>query len=753
MKQITQDFRSGGLCLQEVPAPASLEGGVLVQNAFSLISAGTERLLMDLAKKSLLGKARERPDLVRQLVRKARAEGLAAAIRKANSRLDVPVPLGYSCAGVVAASDGAEFAPGDRVACAGNRYAHHAECVAVPRNLCVPIPEGVALSQAAYVTLGAIALQGVRIAGPMLGERFAVIGLGLLGQLAAQLLVANGCRVVGIDIDPAKSALAERLGAERGLTRGRDDVEAAVATWSGGRGVDGVLLTAASPSNDPIELAGALCRLKGRVVAVGVTRMDVPRRVYYEKELELRLSRSYGPGRYDPEYEERGRDYPYAYVRWTERRNMEAFLELIAAGRVNVDSLTTHTFAIEDAEAAYALVSGGSEPFLGILLRYPEEPSRARRVDLPGAGAKPRFPVSAGASLTRGERRGAVGLGMVGAGNFARGVLLPALAGIPGVERVGVVSATGVSARSAAERFGFAYCATDFAALLADPNVHAVLIATRHSQHAAMTAEALRAGKAVLVEKPLAVTPSQLEQVEAARAEGGGRYLVGFNRRFAPLTARARDWFADREGALSILVRVSAGELPAGSWLREAEEGGGRRIGEVCHFLDLVAHLAGTSIIQVLAEGIGEEEVSVVARLADGSVGLIQYVTGGAAGLAKERIEIHGGGKSFIVEDWRVGRALGSGRDRVWKSRRQEKGHQEELAAFLAAVRDETPMPVAEEEAVATTLATFALVEALRQGAPSPVPWPAPTAPSAPTRSLAVLAEEAALGAPTTGAA
>jgi predicted dehydrogenase/threonine dehydrogenase-like Zn-dependent dehydrogenase len=691
---------------------------VLVQNSFSLISAGTERMAMELARKSLLGKAWERPDLVRQLLQKARTEGVGAAVQKANSRLDLPVPLGYSCAGVVLESVFLELPVGSRVACAGNRYAHHSECVTVPQNLCVPVPGGVSFAHAAYVTMGAIALQGVRIAEPRLGERFVVIGLGLLGQLTVQLLVANGCRVVGVDIDPAKAALAERCGAERGLARGRDDVEKAVAAWGGGRGVDGVMVTAASASNDPIELAGALCRLKGRVVAVGATRMDVPRRVYYEKELELRLSRSYGPGRYDPEYEERGRDYPYAYVRWTERRNMEAFLELVAAGRIALDALTTHTFAIEEAEAAYRLISEGKEPFLGILLRYPETPSLSRRVDL-----KPSKPVSVTEHRTPNTEHPTVGLGMAGAGNFARGVLLPALAAVPDVERVGIVTATGISARAAGERFGFSYCATDFGALLEDPGVHAVVIATRHSQHAAMTAAALRAGKAVLVEKPLAVSVAQLGEVEAARTETGGRYMVGFNRRFAPLSLRAREWFARREAPLSMLVRVNAGELPAESWLREADEGGGRRIGEVCHFLDLLSCLAGAPIVQLCAAGIGDEEVSVLARLAEGSVGAIQYVTGGALSLGKERIEIHGGGKSFVIDDWRVGRALGPGRGKMWKSR-QEKGHRQELAAFVAAVRDGTPMPVPEEEAVQTTLATFAMIDSLRRGKWCPVGWP-----------------------------
>jgi predicted dehydrogenase len=738
MKQITQNMRNGELALQDVPAPAVPEEGVLVRNAYSLLSTGTERLVMQFAKKSLVSKMRERPDLVRQVLHKARTEGIAATAQKVSARLDRPLPLGYSCAGVVLDSTCPDFARGDRVACAGNRCAYHAEFVAVPKNLCARVPEGVSLADAAYVAMGAVALQAVRIATPAIGEQFAVIGLGLLGQLVLQLLVANGCRVVGIDVDPGKAALAERLGAERGLKRHGEDVAAAVTRWSGGRGVDGVLVTAAGMSNDPVELAGALARLKGRVVAVGATRLDVPRRVYYEKELELRLSRSYGPGRYDREYEERGHDYPYAYVRWSEQRNMAGFLGLLAAGRVDVASLTSHRFPVEEAEAAYERISGRATP-IGILLCYAPEAALSHRMELAkspavradrgGAGPAAAAPLSSFPwTLRRPRTEARVGLGLIGAGDFARGVLLPALQRLPAAQPVGIVSATGTSARSAGERYGFRYCATEFATLLEDRRIQAVVIATRHSQHAPMTAAALRAGKVVLVEKPLAVTEAQLAEVETARAESGGRYLVGFNRRFAPLAARAREWFATRTAPLSLLIRVNAGELPAGSWLQDAEEGGGRRLGELCHFLDLAAHLAGAPVTRVSAAGIGEEEVSVIARMSDGSLAVIQYVTGGSAGVAKERIELHGEGRSFLIEDWRLGRAFGPRGSRSWKSRAPQKGHLEELAAFVAAVSDERPMPVAESASVASTLATFALLAALRSGSPTPVasggpPW------------------------------
>ncbi|HEX6909528.1 MAG TPA: bi-domain-containing oxidoreductase [Longimicrobium sp.] len=708
MKQVLQHVRSGKLELAEVPEPAPRAGGVVVRNAASLISAGTEKMIIDFAGKSLLGKARERPDLVRQVVDKVRKDGLGPTMQTVMSRLDQPMALGYSCAGVVeSAGRGApEFQAGDRVACAGMGYASHAAAVFVPRNLTVAIPDGVSFEDASYVTLGAIALQGVRVAAPRIGETVAVIGLGLLGQLTVQILRAAGCRVVGIDLDPSKVQLARQLGAELALLRG-DDVHGALEAFTGGIGADSVVVAAAADSNDPIELAGELCRDRGVVSMVGAVKMDIPRKVYYDKELELRLSRSYGPGRYDPEYEEGGRDYPIGYVRWTERRNMQEFLRLVAAGQVTPSRLTTHRFDLADAERAYAIVMGEDrQPFLGVVLTYPQNaPAGGRTVQL-----RPAAPTS-----------GKIGLGVIGAGNFAKAVLLPRIAKA-GVDLVGVSTATGASARTTGDKFGFGYCTTDTDRLLADPAVHAVVIATRHGSHAGMAARALRAGKAVFVEKPLALDEDGLQEVLAAQAETGGVLAVGFNRRFSPLVQQMKAAFAP--GApLAMTYRINAGPIPAGSWIHDPEQGGGRIIGEVCHFVDLVQHVADDEVAEVFAINAGghasglHDVVTITLRLRGGSIASISYFSNGDKSYPKERLEVYGGGALAVLDDFRELTVSRGGKRKSVKKLSQDKGFDEEIAAFLRAVKD-GDVPISLASLTATTRATFAVEESLRTGQP-----------------------------------
>lgn len=709
MKQVLQHVRSGKLELAEVPEPAPRSSGVVVRNAASLISAGTEKMIIDFAGKSLLGKARERPDLVRQVVDKVRKDGLGPTMQTVMSRLDQPMALGYSCAGVVeSAGRGApEFQPGDRVACAGMGYASHAAAVFVPRNLTVAIPDGVSFEDASYVTLGAIALQGVRVAGPRLGETVAVIGLGLLGQLTVQILRAAGCRVVGIDLDPSKVALARELGAELALLRS-DDVHGALEAFTGGVGADSVIVTAAADSNDPIELAGELCRDRGIVSMVGAVRMDVPRKVYYDKELELRLSRSYGPGRYDPEYEEGGRDYPIGYVRWTERRNMQEFLRLVSTGQVTPSRLTSHRFDLGEAERAYAIVTGeDKQPFLGVILTYPQNaPAGGRTVQL-----RPAAP-----------RSGKIGLGVIGAGNFAKAVLLPRIARA-GVEMVGVATATGASAKTTGDKFGFGYATTDMDRLLSDPAVHAVVIATRHGTHAGMAARALRAGKAVFVEKPLALDEEGLQEVLAAQRETGGVLAVGFNRRFSPLIEQMKQAFAP--GApLAMTYRVNAGPIPAGSWIHDPEQGGGRIIGEVCHFVDLVQHVAGDEVVEVFAINAGgyasglHDVVTVSLRMRGGSIASINYFSSGDKSYPKERLEVFGGGAIAVLDDFRELTLSRDGKRRSVKKLSQDKGFDEEIAAFVAAVKSGSTHPIPLASLIATTRATFAMEESLRTGQP-----------------------------------
>jgi polar amino acid transport system substrate-binding protein len=713
VKQVLQHVRSGELEIAEVPEPYAKAGGVVVRNAASLISAGTEKTFIEFAGKSMLGKAKERPDLVRQVLDKVKKDGLMPTVQTVMSKLDQPIPLGYSCAGVVerVGRGAEEYQVGDRVACAGMGYASHAGSVFVPRNLTVRIPEGVSFEDASYVTLGAIALQGVRVAAPTLGERVAVIGLGLLGQLTVQLLAASGCQVLGIDLDPAKVALARELGAARAVVRS-DDVAGAVAAFTGGIGVDAVVVTAATESNDPTELAGEISRDRGRVVVVGAVRMDVPRKVYYEKELELRLSRSYGPGRYDPSYEEQGHDYPVGYVRWTERRNMEEFLRLVAAGQVTPSRLTTHRFGVESASDAYAIVTGaGAErvPFLGVVLTYPEEQrAPVTRIEL-RPGVAPR----AGGKL---------GVGFVGAGNFARAVLLPRFARASGAAMVGVSTATGLNAKATAEKFGFGYCTTDTAALLADGSIDAVVIATRHASHAGFAAQALRAGKAVFVEKPLALDEEGLARVLEAQAESGRLLTVGFNRRFSPLAVEMKEAFT--AGPLAVTYRVNAGAIPPESWVHDPEDGGGRIIGEVCHFLDLVQFLTDDEPVEVFVYGLGgptaalHDTVTIAVRLRGGSVASVNYFAVGDKSFAKERVEVLGGGTLAVLDDFRRLTISRNGRKKESKRVSQAKGYDEEVTAFLDALRGGGAPPISLRSLELTTRASFAVEESLRTGRP-----------------------------------
>jgi len=716
MKQVLQSYRTGELRLADVPAPGVEPGCILVLTSASLVSIGTERMTMGLAKKSLAGKARERPDLVKKVLARVARDGIAATVDAVRNKLDSPIPLGYSCVGrAVAVGDGVpEITVGMRVACAGAKVANHAEVNLVPRNLCVSVPDGVDDETAAFVTVGAVALQGVRAAAPTLGETFAVVGLGLVGQLSAQLLRAGGCRVMGIDLDPAKVALARRLGAEAALLRS-DDVVQTAHELTGGRGVDGVLITAATASNDPVALAGELCRDRGRVVAVGAVGMDVPRRPYYDKELTLLQSRSYGPGRYDPVYEEAGVDYPIGYVRWTERRNMEAFLDQCASGRVRVAELVTHRFGIERAQEAYEIV--GKDPAaLGVLFTYPARDLPSRTITIAPRPTEAAPPVA-----------GALSVAFIGAGAFAAGTLVPALAATPRVRLTTIASARGFSAQHLAERHGFGRCTTDAQAAIADPDVDAVFIATRHDLHAQQAAAALRAGKHVFVEKPLAIDEAGLAEVLAAHAASSSRtLLVGFNRRFSPLVAELAGFFAGRRAPLVMSYRINAGLVPADSWIHDPAVGGGRIVGEVCHFIDVVSFLAGAHPTSVFTQGIGaaasacsDDNVILALRFADGSLATIMYVASGDPAAGKERLEVIGAGACAALEDFRTLDLRRDGKQRVIRKLAQDKGHRAEVAAFVGAARiGAAPPPIALASLAATTRATFAALESLATGQP-----------------------------------
>jgi len=712
MKQVIQNFRSGVLKVDEVPQTICRSGGILVHNAASLISAGTEKMAVDLAQRSLVGKAKERPDLVRQVLGKLRRDGLMATLRTVKAKLDAPLALGYSCAGLVGeVGRGAEeFSVGDRVACAGMNYASHAETVFVPKNLSVKIPDGVSFDEAAFVTLGAIALQGVRTAEAKLGDAVAVIGLGLLGQLTVQILKAAGCRVIGIDLEAGKVALAGVHGADSGVLRS-DDVEAAVRQFTaqspGCQGVDAVIVTAAAETNDPIELAGAIARDRAIVAMVGAVPMNIPRKIYYEKELQLRLSRSYGPGRYDASYEERGLDYPAGYVRWTERRNMQEFLRLVATKAIKLDRLITHHFPIAQAGQAYDIITGKTpQPYLGILLTYAEV----------GARHSPKV-----VELQATRKVDAVRLGVIGAGNFSKSVLLPRLAKMDGVSLVGLATATGRTAKAVGEQFGFQFCSTDTRELLAREDINTVLIATRHDTHAAIAAEALRAGKIVYVEKPLAINEEGLQEIIAANRQADGKILVGFNRRFSSLSVELKQFFAGA-GALAITYRINAGEIPKESWIQQ-EEGGGRIVGEVCHFVDMLQFLTGADPVEVFAyqNASGIDTLSIIVKLRDGSIGNINYFATGDRSFPKERVEVYGGGRVAVLDDFRQLEMWRDGKRKVARRLAQDKGFDQELKAFVAAARDGKEMPIGWRSLVLTTLACLRIEDSLRSGKPEAI--------------------------------
>ena len=713
MRQVIQNFKTGELSVGQVPPPALRPGGVLVRTVRSLISAGTERGTVSVGQSSLVGKARQRPDLVRQVVDNVRREGLAATMQKVRTRLESLKPLGYSAAGVVAAvGEGVtELKVGDRVACAGAGYASHAEVLFVPKNLCTRLPEGVSFDDAAYTTVGAIAMQGVRQADVRLGETACVIGLGLIGQITVQLLRAAGCRVVGVDVDARAVERARASGADLALLRG-DDVERRIEAFTGGIGADAVLITASTSSQDPIELAGRVARDRAKVVVVGAVPANVPRSPYYEKELDVRMSRSYGPGRYDADYEERGRDYPVSYVRWTEGRNMQGFLDLVASGRLDLSPLTTHRFGIDEAVRAYDVVLGkGDEQPCGILLTYEGEPPLAERVD--------RAPAPAAAA-------GRVGIAFAGAGNFATASLLPPLKRISGVALTGVATSSGLSAKGVADKFEFAYAASGIEQILADASTTCVFVATRHNLHHDLAARALEAGRAVFVEKPLALDREGLAEVVAAARASGRQLMVGFNRRFAPLAVELRSRFASRVGPAVVHYRVNAGFLPKSHWTQDPVDGGGRIVGEACHFVDFVQYLTGAVPIRVAASSVrsGNERetdadsVAITLTMSDGSIGSILYVALGDKRLPKERCEVFADGAAGVLDDFRTCTVYRNGREERLKGGAQDKGHAAEVAAFVEAVRAGTAAPIPLDSLVATTLASFAAVESLRTNTP-----------------------------------
>src|SRR5271165_1395491 len=714
MKQVLQHARTGEITVADVPAPQLLPGCVLVRIAASVVSAGTERASAEFARKSLVEKARSRPDLVREVIGKVRRDGIYSAIQAVSSRLDQPQSPGYSSAGtVIAVGEGVtDLRPGDRVACAGAGFAVHAEVACVPRLLVAPIPapdsgEQVSFDEAAFATLGAVALHGIRTSEARLGDLVAVIGLGLLGQLTVQLLKGAGCRVLGMDIDAARAQLARNLGA--------DAVASSAAAFrdlcgemSHGLGVDSILITAETPSSDPVNLAGSIARDRAIVVAVGTVGMDIERKAYYEKELDFRISRSYGPGRYDSAYEQKGRDYPIGYVRWTETRNMESFLELLSAGKLDLKSLITHRFPIERAHGAYELITGKrGEPSLGVLITYPEQAPEVSVLKL-SAPSVQRTPVTAESAV----------IGLLGAGAFATSTLLPALKRIGGVRLAGACAANGSKARHVAEKFGFSYCTPDEEEIIRDPGVNAMVIATRHHLHAGQVCAGLMAGKHVFCEKPLCLNEDELTEIvqtySAAGTDSRPLLMVGFNRRFAPMATQLKAFLGDIQEPLAMHCRVNAGYVPADHWVNDPEQGGGRLRGEVCHFVDFLIFLAGAQPIEVHTRALAnsgkysDDNVILSLQFANGSRGTIGYFANGDKSYSKERVEVFGGGAAAALEDFRRLELVRHGLKQVFQSRwTQDKGHRAECEAFTSAIRKGGASPISFPEIVCSTLATL----------------------------------------------
>lgn len=713
MQQVVQNIRNGQLSVRRVPDPVARPGHVLMANVCSVISAGTEKATIELARKSLLGKARERPDQVRRVLEKIRNEGFFATLQQVREKLDEPMSLGYSSSGIVLACGAGvqEFKPGDRVASNGP----HAGIVCVPRHLCARMPDSVSHEHAAFAVLGAVALQGVRLSELKLGETALVIGLGLIGQLTVQLLKAAGCRVLGTDPDAGKCDLALKLGAE--LTRpglAARDVEAATREL----GADAVLITASTASDSPVALAGEAVRRKGRVVAVGRVGLNLPRRPYYFKEAEFVVSCSYGPGRYDPVYEERGHDYPPGYVRWTEQRNMQAVLDLLASGRLDLAPLITHRFAIGNAEAAYQLIEVDKEPYLGIVLQYPDATSArpARRIELRAPKAESRL-----------------GIGCLGAGNFARLVLLPIIRKTELLHPRVICSAGGLSGAHSGEKHGFEVVTAEEDEVFSDSAVKAVFIATRHDQHARQVVKALKHGKHVFCEKPLALTTEEIEEIEAALQGAPGPaplLLAGFNRRFAPATQAAKRFFAEVRQPLTVTVRMSAGEIPAEHWTQDEIIGGGRIIGEACHAIDVATFLSASPPVRVFAESVGgqaapqvtDDQCLITLRHANGSVSSIAYLSGGDKAFPKERVEVFGGGRVAVIDDFREVLTCAGGKQKTVRGWHQDKGHRGEVAAFAEALTRGGPAPIPWEELRAVSLAAILAVRSIREGVPFDIP-------------------------------
>ena len=711
MKQVLQYDREKTVRVKDIPTPQMKSVGLVVDNKCSLISVGTERSMIELSQMSIIGKAKQRPDAVKQVIEKVKTEGIKSTYNKVMGRLKTPMPLGYSSAGVIREVHNSldSFTIGERVACAGFGYASHAETIFVPTNLAVKIPENVTFAEASFVTLGAIALQGVRVADLRLGETVAVIGLGLLGQITTMLLEASGCKVIGIDIDNEKVTQAKSCGAHQAILSDSTTV-AKTMNLTAGRGVDAVIITAATESNGPVTLAGEITREKGNVVVVGAVNMEIPRKAYYDKELSLKLSRSYGPGRYDYNYEEAGNDYPYNYVRWTENRNMDAFLKLISDKKIDMQQLISHRFDISEAETAYNLISGQTdEKFTGVVLEYDQSTDNKTTTT----------PVT-----TTPNTNTETNIGFIGSGGFASGVLLPNMKRVSDYNLKAIMSGSGISASSSADRFEFEKTVSTTDEMMSDKDIGTIFIANRHNQHAELVISALENGKSIFVEKPLCMTKAELNRIVTSYNDKQSSIMVGFNRRFAPTVQQIKDAVKQTNYPLSMYYRVNGGFIPSATWIQDENSGGGRIIGEACHFIDLLSYITNSRIVKVEAESMtmpderfrSDDNVQITLRFENGSIGTINYVASGNTNVSKEYLEIFGGGFAITMDDFKTVSISDDKNLKIDKKRSQDKGHFNMLQIFCESLKNKQDSPIPFEQIVNTTEATFAVLESLSKG-------------------------------------
>ena len=706
MQQLTQKLGSGDMIIQEVPYPQLGKGMVIVKNHYSIISAGTEGSTVVAARKSLLGKAKERPQQVKQVIDTLKKQGPIQTYRAVMKKLDAYSPLGYSCAGeVIEVGAGVtEFEVGDKVACAGAGYANHAEIVSVPINLCVKLDTNTNLKDAAYNTLGAISMQGVRQADLRLGESCVIIGLGLLGQLAALILKASGVTVIGIDVSEAavKQAVENKV-VDLGLTRNAAGVEEQILAATNGYGADAVIIAAATSSLDPINFAGAIARKKGKVVVLGAVPTGFERDPYwYRKELELKMACSYGPGRYDLNYEEKGIDYPLPYVRWTEKRNMEAFQNLILTKKIDIDYLTTHEFGFDNAKDAFDLVVSKAEPFTGIALKY----------NIEKAANKTKIATS------ETEQLGKINISFIGAGSYAQGNLLPNIPETNDVGRIGVLTNTGTTSKRVAEKFKFQFCATQEVDVF-DENTNTVFVATRHDSHGPYVLKSLKANKNVFVEKPLCLLESELEAIIEAQENANKAVMVGFNRRFSPLTTKLKK--AVGNNPMTMLYRINAGAIPGDNWIQDLEIGGGRVLGEVCHFIDYLTYLNGSLPVKVSATALPDanqlnDTVNILIQFKNGSSGVVAYYANGSKAMTKEYVEVFSAGLSATLNDFKELKIYGKGKPKKTKILNQNKGQKDMVEAFVNGLLTDGKAPIPFEEIVAVTKASFKVLESVKRG-------------------------------------